>query len=108
MKNVVEHLRTEKPEKRQEFIVDCFESCFGENMETAPEAWRGKFRKMAATPFAFYRGSAILFYADVVRDDDPFQNEKTSRVWIQGDLTQAYHRSDLTQIRSMHRPINLA
>ncbi len=86
MKNVVEHLRTEKPEKRQEFIVDCFESCFGENMETAPEAWRGKFRKMAATPFAFYRGSAILFYADVVRDDDPFQNEKTSRVWIQGDL----------------------
>ena len=41
---------------------------------------------MASTPFAFYRGSACMFYADVARDLDPFLNEKTSRVWIQGDL----------------------
>lgn len=51
-----------------------------------PGAWRGKFRKMAETPFAFYRGSAALFYADVCHDQDPFLNEKTSRVWIQGDM----------------------
>jgi uncharacterized protein (DUF2252 family) len=41
---------------------------------------------MAETPFAFYRGAAALFYADVSRDEDPFLNEQTSRVWIQGDL----------------------
>jgi uncharacterized protein (DUF2252 family) len=41
---------------------------------------------MATTPFAFYRGSAALFYADVVDASDPFADERTSRVWIQGDL----------------------
>jgi uncharacterized protein (DUF2252 family) len=41
---------------------------------------------MAASPFAFYRGSAPLFYADVVRLEDPWADERTSRVWIQGDL----------------------
>jgi uncharacterized protein (DUF2252 family) len=41
---------------------------------------------MAADPFAFYRGSAPLYYADVVRLEDPWADERTSRVWIQGDL----------------------
>jgi uncharacterized protein (DUF2252 family) len=41
---------------------------------------------MAADPFAFYRGSACLFYADVAERDDPWADERTSRVWIQGDL----------------------
>jgi uncharacterized protein (DUF2252 family) len=41
---------------------------------------------MAADPFAFYRGSACLFYADVAAVDDPWADERASRVWIQGDL----------------------
>ena len=41
---------------------------------------------MAASPFAFYRGSAPLFYADVARLDDPWLDERTGRVWIHGDL----------------------
>ncbi|MGI8538761.1 MAG: DUF2252 domain-containing protein, partial [Rubrobacteraceae bacterium] len=43
-------------------------------------------RKMAADPFAFYRGSAPLFYADMEGGEDRWANERTSRVWIQGDL----------------------
>ncbi len=50
------------------------------------KAFRRKFRKMAADPFAFYRGSAPLYYADVVRLEDPWADERTGRVWIQGDL----------------------
>ena len=41
---------------------------------------------MAADPFAFYRGSACVFYADVAARDDRWADERTSRVWIQGDL----------------------
>jgi uncharacterized protein (DUF2252 family) len=41
---------------------------------------------MAADPFAFYRGSACLFYADMARLEDRWCDERTSRVWIQGDL----------------------
>jgi uncharacterized protein (DUF2252 family) len=51
-----------------------------------PDAFRTKFRKMAADPFAFYRGSACVFYADVAGRDDRWADERTGRVWIQGDL----------------------
>lgn len=79
-------IRGESPKQRQQFIIDTFVECFGDLMRVDADAFRGKFRKMAATPFAFYRGSAGLFYADVAGEDDPFANEQTGRVWIQGDL----------------------
>jgi uncharacterized protein (DUF2252 family) len=41
---------------------------------------------MAADPFAFYRGSACLFYADMAETEDRWADERTSRVWIHGDL----------------------
>ena len=59
---------------------------FSDLMERSPAEFRRKFRKMAADPFAFYRGSACLFYADVAERDDPWADERTGRVWIQGDL----------------------
>ena len=55
-------------------------------MEADADAFRVKFRKMAADPWAFYRGSACLFYADMASTDDPWVDERTGRVWIQGDL----------------------
>jgi uncharacterized protein (DUF2252 family) len=55
-------------------------------MKADENAFRVKFRKMAADPFAFYRGSACLFYADLAETEDRWVDERTSRVWIQGDL----------------------
>jgi len=66
--------------------VDTLVEAFDDLMRADPPAFRTKFRKMAADPFAFYRGSACLFYADVAERDDPWADERTSRVWIQGDL----------------------
>jgi uncharacterized protein (DUF2252 family) len=71
---------------RSERIVDTLVEAFADLMTADPAAFRTKFRKMAADPFAFYRGSACLFYADVAERDDPWADERTSRVWIQGDL----------------------
>ena len=67
-------------------IVDVLTDAFGDLVAADPSAFRRKFRKMAADPFAFYRGSAALFYADVVEREDRWADERTSRVWIQGDL----------------------
>lgn len=86
MSSLFQSLAAEKPEARKAFIVQSFVDNYSDLIAKDAGAWRGKFRKMAQTPFAFYRGSAPLFYADVVRDQDPFLNEKTSRVWIQGDM----------------------
>src|SRR4051812_958816 len=75
-------------QSRADFIIDVLTREFGELMALDPAAFRRKFRKMAASPFAFYRGSASLFYADQAGAyrDDSFLDERTSRVWIHGDL----------------------
>ena len=84
--SIIKKIKSENPAARKEFIVKSFTENYPELIANDPGAWRGKFRKMASSAFAFFRGSAPLFYADVARDHDPFLNEKTSRVWIQGDL----------------------
>src|SRR4051794_3253639 len=71
---------------REKLIVDVLESAFVDLMKADPHAFRVKFRKMAADPFAFYRGSACLFYADMADLEDPWADDRTSRVWIHGDL----------------------
>lgn len=67
-------------------IADTLVEAFEALMKADPHAFRTKFRKMAADPFAFYRGSACLFYADMKAMEDPWADERTSRVWIHGDL----------------------
>ncbi len=71
---------------RTDLIVSVLEDAFAPLMKADPVAFRGKFRKMAADPHSFYRGSACLFYADVTADDDPYAEERSGRIWIHGDL----------------------
>ena len=81
----VEELRADRGQRERK-IVDVFVDAFQDLIEADERAFRRKFRKMAANPFDFYRGSACLFYADVVGLEDRWADERTSRVWIQGDL----------------------
>ncbi|MGH3741553.1 MAG: DUF2252 domain-containing protein [Micromonosporaceae bacterium] len=71
---------------RTDRLVAVLVEAFSELMAADPGAFQTKFRKMAADPFAFYRGSACVFYADVAQQPDPWVDERTSRVWIHGDL----------------------
>jgi uncharacterized protein (DUF2252 family) len=83
-------------EKRSDEIVQCLQESFAELMAHAPDAFRTKFRKMARDPFAFYRGTACLFYADLAGntqieqtlrgEDERWWGEHGDRIWIQGDL----------------------
>jgi uncharacterized protein (DUF2252 family) len=79
-------------DERAEMIVDTLQSMFSDRMAEAPDAFRTRFRKMARDPFAFYRGSAILFFTDLGPDgsfggrDTDWMAEHGDRVWIQGDL----------------------
>ena len=71
---------------RTRTIVQVLHDAFGESMRGAPTAYRTKFRSMAHDPHSFYRGSAALFYRDVTRLDDPWVDERSSRIWVHGDL----------------------
>lgn len=75
-------------EQRGAKILDVFGTAFGELLAADPAAFRVKFRKMAASAFAFYRGTACLFYSDLEdgKDSGPYVNQRTGRVWIHGDL----------------------
>lgn len=86
MVNIIEILQAREPKERQGQIVDVLVEAFAELMERSPGEFRRRFRKMASDPFAFYRGSACLYYADIIDDDDPWADDRTGRVWIQGDL----------------------
>ncbi|KFU77275.1 Uncharacterized conserved protein, DUF2252 family [Amycolatopsis lurida] len=86
MAGVVGLIREQGEDERQARIVEVLVEAFEDLMRADADAFRRKFRKMAAAPFAFYRGSACLFYADMAHEDDPWANAETSRVWIQGDL----------------------
>jgi uncharacterized protein (DUF2252 family) len=82
----VERTAVPTDQDRQQTVVRTLTRAFEELMERDPAAFRTKFRKMAAEPFAFYRGSAPLFYSDMAGMKDPWADERTSRVWIQADL----------------------
>ncbi|MER6944724.1 DUF2252 domain-containing protein [Nonomuraea sp. NPDC000554] len=73
---------------RSTYLLDVLMAEFGESIKRDPAAFRRKFRKMAASPFAFYRGSACVFYSDLTNlfADDSYLDPPTSRVWIHGDL----------------------
>ena len=86
MGGAVERVRERGDAERAKEIVGVLVDAFDELMRADPVAFRRKFRKMAAAPFPFYRGTACLFYADMVHESDPWADERTSRVWIQGDL----------------------
>ncbi|KNB50828.1 DUF2252 domain-containing protein [Streptomyces caatingaensis] len=81
-------LEHDQAARRGEEILAVFDTAFGELLAADPAAFRVKFRKMAASAFAFYRGTACLFYNDLAheRDSGPYLDERTSRVWIHGDL----------------------
>ncbi|WP_340538116.1 DUF2252 domain-containing protein [Nocardioides sp. GXZ039] len=74
---------------RRDVIVGVLEEAFAPLMKAAPAAFRAKYRTMARDPHAFYRGSACLYYYDVIRGaetDDPFADGAASRIWVHGDL----------------------
>ncbi len=71
---------------RTQQLIDVLIEAFADLIEADPGAFRRKFRTMAADPFAFYRGTACLFYADMHGREDRWADERTGRVWIQGDL----------------------
>ena len=72
--------------KRSELIVSVLDDAFAPLMKADPVAFRAKYRKMAADPHAFYRGSACVFYADVANAEDPYVDDRSGRIWVHGDL----------------------
>lgn len=57
-----------------------------EMMSLSEEKRLEKYKKMAQSPFIFFRGSAYLFYYDVTQEWFPYHTPAYCPTWIQGDL----------------------
>ncbi|UJR29859.1 hypothetical protein I4U23_017407 [Adineta vaga] len=84
----IDRIEAQTNEERSQTIIDIFSKYFGDGIKSNPTAFRGRFRKMAATPFNFYRGSALLFYQDLKVDQDPwiYGHPAAGNIFIHGDL----------------------
>ncbi|MBD2439773.1 DUF2252 domain-containing protein [Nostoc sp. FACHB-110] len=52
-----------------------------------PQELATKMQKMAVSPFAFYRGTAHIFYRDMqTLPSSAFVNSATSAIWLEGDM----------------------
>jgi uncharacterized protein (DUF2252 family) len=52
-----------------------------------PQELATKMQKMKASPFAFYRGTAHIFYRDMqTLPSSGFVNSATSAIWLEGDM----------------------
>ena len=73
-------------EVRTELIVGSLTEAFEPLMHADPDGFRAKFRKMAADPFAFYRGSAACSTRTWHGWTTRGSTSEVARIWIQGDL----------------------
>ncbi|MGW5092923.1 DUF2252 domain-containing protein [Streptomyces nodosus] len=75
-------------EQRGQEILSVLDTGFGELLAADPDAVLVTFRRMAASASAFYRGTPCLFFHDLAgeRRGGPYLDDRTSRVWIHGDL----------------------
>ncbi len=71
---------------RTQHMVAVLGEHFDDLMRRDPAAFRDRFRKMAADPFAFFRGSTVVFFDDVSRLEDRWAGDHGRRVWVQADL----------------------
>jgi hypothetical protein len=69
---VIDQICAQNDNQRSQIIIDIIVKYFGDGIRNNPTVFRGRFRKMAATPFYFYRRSALLFYQDLKVDKDPW------------------------------------
>ncbi|CAF2072576.1 unnamed protein product [Rotaria magnacalcarata] len=67
-KKAIYRIQSQTNAERSKFIIDTFVSFFEDGIRDNPKAFHTRFCKMTATPFSFYRGSAVLFYQELKVD----------------------------------------
>lgn len=70
--------------ERKEWVKDTLELSNAEVVQGNPEGWAAKQRKMAQSPFVFFRGSSTLYYLDLAERCPPAKDEP--RLRLNGDI----------------------
>lgn len=84
--NLNERVQLTRRKLRKHALTAVFDEFDGKLMELDRQKRAEKYRKMAGSPFSFFRGSVYLFYFDVARDWFPYHTRSDRPTWIQGDL----------------------
>lgn len=71
---------------RKQQLYRVFEDFDKECMQLTIDNRREKYAKMMESPFRFFRGSAYLFYNDLVKIPSIFHTTNERPIWIMGDM----------------------
>ena len=72
--------------RRTTFLVDVLNEAFADLVAADPAAFRGSSGRWPPTRSPSTAARPALFFADIAEREDPWADERTGRVWIQGDL----------------------
>ncbi|MFZ3576829.1 DUF2252 domain-containing protein [Virgibacillus sp. DJP39] len=83
---MMEHILLTRKRLRTETVKAVLMQFDGELLKLNYDNQRTKYKKMLASPFQFYRGSAFLFYYDATRIPFAYHTPDDKPTWLQGDL----------------------
>lgn len=82
----LKHVETMKKKLRSYAIESVLDEYDRKILGMSKENQKKKYKKMLMTPFQFFRGSAFLFYFDVMQMPLSFHTPVDKPTWLQGDL----------------------
>lgn len=73
-------------ETRSEWLKEKLEEYDGQILGLSQKGRQKKYLKMAVSPYTFFRGSAFLFFSDLLQDPLYAKYSARKPTWVQGDL----------------------
>lgn len=83
---LLERVRNTRNEMRVQQLFRIFEDFDKECMQLDTQDRQEKYAKMVESPFRFFRGSAYLFYSDMMKIPSIFHTSDERPIWIMGDM----------------------
>ncbi|MER2107868.1 MAG: DUF2252 family protein [Solibacillus sp.] len=83
---LLEGVKTTRQFLRKQQLATIFEQFDVQTMQLTTEQRLEKYKKMAESPFRFFRGSAYLYYYDTTKIDSIFHTDPQRPTWIMGDM----------------------
>lgn len=84
--NLFETVQNTRISLRKQQLQTIFEQFDAQTLHLTPAQRIEKYKKMADSPFRYFRGSAYLYYYDITKSPSAFHTPDDRPTWIMGDM----------------------
>lgn len=83
---LLEFVQNTRNDMRKQQLYRVFKDFDTECMQLTAENRKEKYEKMLESPFRFFRGSAYLYYSDMMKIPSIYHSSPDHPIWIMGDM----------------------